>query len=94
MSCLSRSTTSSIAAPRCARRRPTASSNALAARCWRNVAITLRERFYEALEPLQDALDAWLIHYNCERPHRGYRNLGRRPLDRVTQYISTVRQEA
>jgi transposase InsO family protein len=57
-------------------------------------ALTLREHFYDALEPLQEALDTWLIHYNRERPHRGYRNLGRRPLDTVTQYLSTVRQEA
>lgn len=57
-------------------------------------ALTLREHFYEAVEPLQDALDQWLVHYNTERPHHGYRNLGRRPLDTVQQYLSTVRQEA
>ncbi|MCU0647751.1 MAG: integrase core domain-containing protein, partial [Gemmatimonadaceae bacterium] len=57
-------------------------------------AITLRERFYDALEPLQTALDAWLIHYNRERPHRGYRNLDKRPIDTVNAYLSTVRQEA
>jgi transposase InsO family protein len=56
-------------------------------------AITLRETFYEALEPLQTALDAWLIHYNRERPHRGYRNMGRRPLDTITKFLSPVRQE-
>jgi transposase InsO family protein len=57
-------------------------------------AITLREQCYGAVEPLQTALDAWLIHYNRERPHRGYRNMGRRPLDTITQFLSPVRQEA
>ena len=40
-----------------------------------------RKRFYESLETLQEDLDAWLSHYNHERPHRGYRNMGRRPIE-------------
>lgn len=40
-----------------------------------------REKFYESVEALQQDLDAWLHHYNHERPHRGYRNMGRRPIE-------------
>lgn len=42
-----------------------------------------REKFYESLEALQDDLDVWLNYYNHERPHRGYRNMGRRPIETV-----------
>lgn len=42
-----------------------------------------REKFYESLEALQADLDAWLNYYNHERPHRGYRNMGRRPIETV-----------
>jgi len=26
-------------------------------------------------------LDQWLHHYKYERPHRGYRNMGRKPIE-------------
>jgi transposase InsO family protein len=42
-----------------------------------------RTRFYESVEQLQADLDNWLVHYNTERPHQGYRNMGRRPLDTI-----------
>jgi transposase InsO family protein len=53
----------------------------------------LRQRFYPTPEDFQPDLDAWLNHSNTERPHRGYRNRGRRPLDTVNDYLSAVRQE-
>ncbi len=64
--------------------------------------IALRQKFYETVEELQADLDAWLIHYNTERPSRGYRVMGRRPIDTVNDYLKslqdkpgkTVRQEA
>jgi len=40
-----------------------------------------REKFYQSVEALQEDLDLWLLYYNQERPHRGYRNMGRRPLE-------------
>lgn len=52
-----------------------------------------RTTFYEAVDALQADLDAWLIHYNMERPHQGYRNMGRRPIDTISQYLETVRGE-
>jgi len=42
-----------------------------------------REKLYESVEALQQDLDAWLHHYNHERPHRGYRNMGRRPIETI-----------
>jgi transposase InsO family protein len=64
----------------------------------------LRTTLYESLEALQTDLDAWLDYYNQQRPHLGYRNLGRRPIDTVSEYLATrttsdlstspVRQEA
>lgn len=46
-----------------------------------------REKFYESVEALQNDLDEWLYHYNYERPHLGYRNLGKRPADTVEQFL-------
>jgi transposase InsO family protein len=40
-----------------------------------------RKKFYATVDELQADLDAWLKHYNYERPHRGYRNLGRKPYE-------------
>ena len=57
-------------------------------------ALALRETFYESVEALQTDLDRWLVHYNTERPHQGYRNLGKRPIDTVNAYLTTVMKEA
>ncbi|WP_203583092.1 integrase core domain-containing protein [Ruegeria sp. PrR005] len=48
----------------------------------------MRETFYETVEALQANLDTWLIHYNTERPHLGYRNMGRRPIEIVMSFVS------
>jgi transposase InsO family protein len=57
-------------------------------------AVALRETFYEAVEPLQADLDRWLVHYNTERPHLGYRNQGKTPAEFVSCALATVTQEA
>lgn len=44
-----------------------------------------RNKFYATVEELQADLDTWLAYYNNERPHRGYRNMGRRPIETVEQ---------
>ena len=44
-------------------------------------------------DPVGDR-DAWLLHFNTERPHRSYRNRGKRPMDTVNDYLTFVRQEA
>ena len=48
----------------------------------------MRSRLYESVAALQADLDAWLHHYNHERPHLGYRNQGRRPWDTVERFVS------
>ena len=49
--------------------------------------IKMRETFYETVEARQIDLDAWLVHYNTERPHLGYRNMGRRPMETVMDFV-------
>ena len=39
-------------------------------------------------------LNARLQYYKNERPHRGYRNMGKRPIDPVTQCLKSVRKQA
>jgi len=53
-----------------------------------------REKLYESVDHLQRDLDEWLIYYNRERPHQGYRNMGRRPIERVDEYLGNVRKES
>lgn len=50
--------------------------------------IKMRETVYESVEALQTDLDAWLVHYNTERPHLGYRNQGRRPIETINRFVS------
>ncbi len=50
--------------------------------------VQMRETFYETLEALQAELDAWLVHYNTKRPHLGYRNMGRRPIETVMNFVT------
>ncbi|MCC7015582.1 MAG: IS481 family transposase [Rhodospirillales bacterium] len=50
--------------------------------------VTMREKVYATVEALQDDLDTWLVHYNTERPHLGYRNQGRGPWDTVKMFVS------
>ena len=49
---------------------------------------TMRSQLYESVDALQTDLDAWLHHYNHERPHLGYRNQGRRPWETVELFVS------
>jgi len=50
--------------------------------------IRFRETFYESVDALQADFDAWLNHYNRERPHLGYRNQGRTPWQTVQEALS------
>lgn len=51
-----------------------------------------RRRLYESADELQADLDQWLHYYNYERPHQGYRNLGRCPADTFVQSFITAAQ--
>ena len=42
----------------------------------------MRAKLFASVEALQVDLDTWLHHYNHERPHLGYRNLGGRPWEK------------
>jgi hypothetical protein len=55
--------------------------------------IAFRKKNNKSLEALQADLDAWLVHYNTERPHRGYRNIGRTPIATIELFIKNERQE-
>src|SRR5215203_271768 len=52
-----------------------------------------RKKLYESVEALQQDLDEWLDYYNHERPHQGYRNMGRRPIERIDEYLQNARKE-
>lgn len=48
--------------------------------------IALRQKLYTSVEELQKDLNEWLKHYNYERPHQGYRNMGRRPIETIEAF--------
>lgn len=52
--------------------------------------IALRTTLYESVEALQADLDVWLHFYNYERPHQGYRNLGKRPFDTIRNFAQAA----
>jgi transposase InsO family protein len=47
----------------------------------------MHAKLFGSVEALQADLDAWLHHYNHERPHLGYRNQGRRPWETVERFV-------
>ncbi len=55
--------------------------------------VQLRSRYYETVEMLQSDLERWLVYYNTERPHQGYRNMGRRPIETIESYLKSVNRE-
>jgi transposase InsO family protein len=52
--------------------------------------LAFRQSLYESVDALQRDLDTWLMYYNHERPHQGYRNMGKRPIDTVNAYLNKV----
>ncbi len=48
----------------------------------------MRETFYDTVEALQTGIDAWLVHYNTERPHLDYWHMGRRPVETIMSFVS------
>ncbi len=49
--------------------------------------VKLRTTVYVSLEALPGALSRWLEYYNEERPHLGYRNMGRCPLAAANDFL-------
>jgi transposase InsO family protein len=58
------------------------------------IAKAFRENIYTSIDQLQRDFDTWLNHYNTERPHRGYRNMGKRPIDTVKKFIKNNTKNA
>jgi len=54
---------------------------------------TFRAKSYKTIGAAQNAFDGWLLHYNTERAHEGYRNMGKRPMDAIQDYIKSVRNK-
>lgn len=50
--------------------------------------IKFREKFYESLDELQNDFDEWLEFYNYNRPHQGYRNMGKKPIENILKFVS------
>lgn len=50
--------------------------------------VKTRETLYASVDALRAELDAWLVRYNTGRPHLGYRNMGRRPIETVMSFVS------
>jgi len=50
--------------------------------------VKMPETCYETVDALRADLDIRLIHHNTERPHSGYRNIGRRPIVTVMSFVS------
>lgn len=42
-----------------------------------------RKTLYASIDQLQVDLGKWLHNYNHEWPHRGYRNMGKRPIETI-----------
>ncbi len=55
--------------------------------------IAFRTTFYESVEHLQTDFDQWLVSYNTQRPHQGYRNMGRTPSETIALFLKTVKKE-
>lgn len=49
--------------------------------------IQFRTNHFETVEQLQSELDKWLQFYNYERPHQGYRNMGKKPFETFVKFV-------
>ena len=54
----------------------------------------MRRRTFDTLESLELAIQQWLCHYNLERRHQGYRNMGKTPYQMIEAATTNVRQES
>lgn len=53
-----------------------------------------RTKLYDSLDDLQIDLAEWLVYYNTERPHQGYRNMGRTPAETIALMRQVVNKES
>ncbi|MBN2280341.1 MAG: IS481 family transposase [Candidatus Marinimicrobia bacterium] len=52
-----------------------------------------RNQLFTSVEELQIELDKWLDYYNNERTHRGYRNMGKRPVETIIEGKKKVKEK-
>lgn len=55
--------------------------------------VELRGKVYESLDALEIDLQRWLVYYNVDRPHQGYRNRGNTPYQTVSRFLKDEGQE-
>ena len=48
--------------------------------------VKFRTTMYDSVQSLQKDLDEWLVFYNTKRPHLGYRNNGKTPIETVMAF--------
>ena len=53
---------------------------------------SLQNKSYDTIEKLQSDFDQWLLYYNNERPHKGYRNMGLPPVNVFENYLHHLNQ--
>lgn len=56
-------------------------------------AITFRKKIYQEMDTLQADLDAWLDHYNNERPHSGRYCFGKTPMQTFNESLTLAKQK-
>jgi transposase InsO family protein len=56
-------------------------------------AITFRKKIYQEMDTLQADLDAWLNHYNNERPHSGRYCFGKTPMQTFNESLTLAKQK-
>lgn len=52
------------------------------------------KKLYESMDELQADLNEWLVYYNTQRPHQGYRNHGRTPIETIELMSKSVNKES
>ena len=50
-------------------------------------------KLYNSIEELRVDLAEWLVYYNTQRPHQGYRNMGRTPTETIAVMTESVKNE-
>lgn len=52
-----------------------------------------KAKLYESIDDPQADFNKWLVYYNTDRPHQGYRNMGRTPAETIQLMQETVNKE-
>jgi hypothetical protein len=56
-------------------------------------AVAFRKKLYQNLDVLQADLDAWMNHYNEERPHSGRYCYGKTPMETFLESLTLAKQK-